>query len=522
MNVTTTETAMLILADLSGIQDYLFEVRDTGGKQARSLRFRSLYIQLIAEAIGVRLLRAATLNKDRLIFCAAGKIAIDGADIDAEQRKSLDREIREIGRWLRDKTHARLRLSVAIYEQPDVTMRERFDAAGRVLQRSRLRGWSGLVVSESGWRSSELLAASPPNTDEEAERDAELGRQVVQGGSTFLVMEQAGNGGVDVAGLSARFVSRQPTDGGALHVRDMAGVMRHVPTTEKNGEKEAVGFVELAKRSRGAAMLGVLKADADSLGAAITQCLTGARDLQPLQKLSGRLEDFFASDLDQQMRNDARWSKQLYTVFSGGDDLLLVGPWDIVLDFAGHLQQQFTQRFKDDQLTISAGVAIIKPKFPIRLAAQQADDLLDEAKSGTKDQCAALGGLWKWSDHERIIDAGKQLADWVDAGVIERGWLHTILELALLRRGEIPDAPQHEQVMATARLAYHVARNWPKLDARNNDPIRQEKLHQARVWINDVLESFDDAPDQAIGRVRFLPFIVRYIMLATRSTSDKE
>ncbi|MFA7237274.1 MAG: hypothetical protein WC058_10455 [Phycisphaeraceae bacterium] len=188
---------------------------------------------------------------------------------------------------------------------------------------------------------------------------------------------------------------------------------------------------------------------------------------------------------------------------------LLVGPWDIVLDFAGHLRQQFTERFQAEQLTISAGVAIIKPRFPIRLAAQQAEDLLDQAKSGTKNQCAALGGLWQWPDHNRIIDDGKQLADWVNDDVIERGWLHTLLKLALLRRGEIPNTPQHEQVMATARLAYHVERNWPK-----SGP--------AREWINAVLDDFDIDPAQARGRVKHLPTIIRYAMLATRSQGDLE
>jgi hypothetical protein len=41
---------MLVIADISGIQDFLFDVQDEGGGQAASLRFRSLRIQLIAEA----------------------------------------------------------------------------------------------------------------------------------------------------------------------------------------------------------------------------------------------------------------------------------------------------------------------------------------------------------------------------------------------------------------------------------------------------------------------------------------
>ncbi|MFA7236696.1 MAG: hypothetical protein WC058_07520 [Phycisphaeraceae bacterium] len=310
---------MLLITDLSGIQDYLFVVRETGGKQAKSLRFRSLYIQLIADAVGVRLLHATDLNESRLISCAAGKIVIDGTGLSDDKIADARKEICEIECWLRDKTHARLRLSAAIRQESDRSIREQYDAANQTLQSEKLRSWSNVAGGPSGWRADDLIAATPPDAEEEAKRDAELGRQVVQSNHRFVVLDPAGGQGADVAGLTARFVADEPTSGNdSCNLNRLA---RHIPTDARG---EPIEFVNLAKQSRGAAMLGVLKADADSLGAAIGRCLDKATDLQPLRDLSNRLEKFFASDLDQQMCNDPRWSK-LYTVFSGGDDLLLVG-----------------------------------------------------------------------------------------------------------------------------------------------------------------------------------------------------
>ncbi len=54
---------MLILGDISGIQDFLFDVREPGGKQAAMLRFRSLRLQLVVEAIARRVLPAMQLTK---------------------------------------------------------------------------------------------------------------------------------------------------------------------------------------------------------------------------------------------------------------------------------------------------------------------------------------------------------------------------------------------------------------------------------------------------------------------------
>lgn len=75
---------MLILASLSGIQDFLFDVRESGGGQARSLRNHSFRIQLITECVTLRLLEAAGLPYARLVSGAAGKACIDAEGLSLE------------------------------------------------------------------------------------------------------------------------------------------------------------------------------------------------------------------------------------------------------------------------------------------------------------------------------------------------------------------------------------------------------------------------------------------------------
>ena len=45
---------MLIAGDISGVQEYLFNVASEGGGQARRLRARSFSIQAVAEAARTR------------------------------------------------------------------------------------------------------------------------------------------------------------------------------------------------------------------------------------------------------------------------------------------------------------------------------------------------------------------------------------------------------------------------------------------------------------------------------------
>ncbi|HRP61801.1 MAG TPA: hypothetical protein PK400_00745, partial [Phycisphaerales bacterium] len=351
---------MLIVADLSGIQEYLFQVREVGGKQARSLRFRSFFIQLVSEAIAIRLLHATGLQEKHIIISAAGKIAIDGSGLTRETLSHVHDEARTIELWLRDNTHARLRVNIICHDGRDASMPEQYLAAGHALRNSKLRGWSRIAASSDGWQSSALLATAPPDPDAEADRDAVLGRQLAQSSNRYIVFENSKTSHLtgenwDVAGLRARFMQHAPTTDTGHYARQLDRLARHVP--RDNGE--AIEFVDLAKRSRGAPMLAVLKADVDSLGQAITERLRNAANLEPLRNISNRLDNFFAHKLDRLMASDPQW-KLLYTVFSGGDDLLLVGPWNTALDFAGHLHAQFMEQFRNDGLTLSAGVAIVK------------------------------------------------------------------------------------------------------------------------------------------------------------------
>jgi len=543
---------MLILASLSGIQDFLFDVRESGGRQARSLRNRSFRVQLLAECVALRLLEAAALPYDRLLFSAAGNVCIDAGQLAPDRVATLRSAAADIQQRLLRETHGRLRLSIA-FEQSAGTFADRFERARLALTAAKLRPLAPLAGGASGvWGGDALCVRQVWDADAEADRDADLGRRLVN--AHWLTIRRSNGtpdaGASDTLGYRVSLEAGEPAAAGDLvscsnlneplspppsidrkffHPRRLA---RHVPR-DRHGQP--IEFLDLAARSRGAPMLGVLKADADSLGEAVNQTLRQSADgAAALQQLSNALDRFFAETLEAEKQRDP-WNL-IYTVFSGGDDMLVVGPWNVMLDFAGHMRGLFNARFGQGAsdrpcpapLTISAGVAIIKPRYPVHLAAQQAEELLEQAKGsvspGTppKDQCAALGGVWKWQHHDAIISAGRQLADWVDAGVIQRGWLHTLLQLALLRRAKAgPEYADVHPAAATARLAYHVARNWPRRckEPRND---AQRAGNAARAWIDEILREFDQFDVTTHIQTIYLPAIVRYAMLATRSGESED
>jgi CRISPR-associated protein Csm1 len=538
---------MIVVGDLSGIQTYLFDVSDAGGGQARRLRARSFFLQVIPDLAAIRITREFGWGFESLRMAGAGKFLLEGpAPSDAHAR--LQRLDAELNTALFAEACGELRLSLG-WSDDSGSETDQYRQGRDMLQQAKARPWAPLAAPGEGWNPASLVLppldtpcalcghrrAEEEELDEAGEvvpvcrrckSDGEVGRSLPRG-RWLLIRDDSADGPTctfglrweitsdDIASVDSSVVAvanlRQPDQSPPdLPARRFwkRPLMCHIPT---DGEGAPVWFEHLAKQSRGDSLLGVLKADADSVGAALEETIQGSPTIKPLTFFSQQLDDFFARRLKSELDSNAAW-QPIYTVFGGGDDLLLVGPWDVMVDFAGRLNELFQLSLKRRglALTLSAGLALTKWKRPIKFAAAQAEELLEQAKRATasgeataKDQVAAFGQVWKWKHHAVIVGEGKQLARWVDDGVMPRGWLHTLLELATARIGETARNPDP---LATARLAHHVARNY-----RQGSEIRR--------WGDELGNDFDS---RERVETRYLPAIVRYALTATRNPSKED
>jgi CRISPR-associated protein Csm1 len=525
---------MIVLGDTSGIQNYVFDVAEEGGAQARRLRARSFFVQLLAETAALRVRRALDWGTETVLLCGAGKFMLRGSCA-GPAAGLLAAEQQAISDWLRKETRGELRLTLAWADaaESDLTA---YQTVQQELQRRKAQPWA--PAPGAPWADSRLildpldtpcnLCHHAPATEEEIDPDGVrrlvcrtcaknrvLGQMLPR--ARWLVIREAPqaadlamlNLGIDVVTNDSATIGP-----GTLAVANLKEpetcpswcpgdrfmqrrLMAHVPVGD---DGQPVWFTELAEQYRqGDPLLAVFKADADSLGIRFEHLLnTGG--LEAMQGLSDRLDDFFAARLRRELANrNGRWWP-IYTIFAGGDDLIMVGPWNVMVDFAGAMRQWFAEAFRDHGLTLSAGLELMKPKRPIKPAVERAELLLNEAKDSGKDRLAAFGQVWPWKDHEAIIGAARQLVEWATAGEIQRSWLHTLLELALARHGDKPEP------LATARLAYHVHRNW-------------KKGTPARRWADRLVNDFDDREQI---QVRYLPAIVRYALTATRTRGEED
>ncbi|NBT25161.1 MAG: type III-A CRISPR-associated protein Cas10/Csm1 [Actinobacteria bacterium] len=210
---------------------------------------------------------------------------------------------------------------------------------------------------------------------------------------------------------------------------------------------------ELAQAGAGVARLGFLRADVDNLGGVIQKGLRrgpGANDdggtLARRVALSQSLRLFFEGHLgticaprnpvakalreerdpgtasrigDKDDRTEKHPKDRLYLIYSGGDDLFLAGAWDAVAETAAEVADALGKYVGGNPaIHLSAGLAVVHDKYPVRQAAEDAGEALDDAKAlpaGTgadepaKNAIAAFGEVVPWAAFRNAQALGARL-----------------------------------------------------------------------------------------------------------------
>jgi CRISPR-associated protein Csm1 len=224
------------------------------------------------------------------------------------------------------------------------------------------------------------------------------------------------------------------------------------PGKEPTEKDEVLDFEDIAAMSKGVELLGVLKADVDYLGLLFGEGIE-PRSISRISTFSHSLDLFFSGWLHelchgmaQEWHRDERTDNPLrgkveglfYIVYSGGDDLLIIGPWDQTIDLAQRLYNDFREyTCQNSNITLSAGVLLVKPHFPIQRFAQLVSKRLDSSKmpdkkTMEKNKITVFRETVRWQDGEkgfdRLLDFGKQLAERVD-DEIPRTFVHFLLRV---------------------------------------------------------------------------------------------
>jgi CRISPR-associated protein Csm1 len=203
--------------------------------------------------------------------------------------------------------------------------------------------------------------------------------------------------------------------------------------------------------------------------------------LSRLVSLSSML-DFFFTEIVKDMAKD----KEIYSVFSGGDDLFLIGPWYKVLRFEGELRQKFKEyTCNNENLTISVGIEVVKPTLPVYTMAELGEGALKKAKD-TRNSTVVFGRRINYSKFSlgELLKVADELLDYLKESDDERkisiSFLYKALKLSQMANEETENV---KNLLWRAYLNYLVVRNVKSED------FASEVLKKFEQWISKYSEN---------------------------------
>ena len=192
---------------------------------------------------------------------------------------------------------------------------------------------------------------------------------------------------------------------------------------ELRNQQHFMTFEDYAQNTK----LGILRMDVDGLG---KRFIEGFNSIKEYKTFSKRLVDFFEKETAK-IQQEPAFRDYLNIIYAGGDDLFIVGRWDKIIDFAERIHKEVEITFGRDGITISGGMAIVDPKFPIAKAAEMAGDAEDAAKQfhdGEKNAFCFLGKTVSWKEEFDYVKSFKQqFVSLIENYGLSKGILHKLM-----------------------------------------------------------------------------------------------
>lgn len=227
----------------------------------------------------------------------------------------------------------------------------------------------------------------------------------------------------------------------------------------------------------GISALMTLKGDVDNLGI-IFQRGISAPSFAKMAALSRQMNAFFSIWLPYLCQKEF---PNTYTVFAGGDDFFLIGPWRSTMKLAQRMQVEFKRYVGENpDVHFSAGLSITKPGLPINYLADMAETALDKAKCHNSDKqgklpknavtCFSYSADWvAFSD---LLKCTEQLDAMRNQFGLSTSYLYGLLHLVSLAE----DRSKPENAIWHSRFAYRTRRmleTWRRNGNKLEEPERK-------------------------------------------------
>jgi len=491
------KSILLYSMDFSGIQSFIY---GQYGKEdvLKNLRSRSFYLEILMENIIDELLDKLGLSVANLLYAGGGHAYFILAN--TERTKTLLAEFdADIKAWMQNTFGIDLYIGSGYCEcscndlqnKPDGSYSNCFRVVSGAVSQNKLRRYGASQIKAlnkgkktDGERECKICHSSY-NLNENGvcslcDGFAQLSRDILNR-EIFTVVSDKEKGilpiyrngylsggnikrkdGEEYLNTNKKILIRAYSKNGVYKGKD------YVKTIYVGDYHNADTLENLVKDGVGIKRLGVLRGDIDNLGKAFVGGFE--KNKQTLSKsaaFSRKLTQFFKYDINNILRNPVykipfsdgeaeNTDRKIAIIYSGGDDVFVVGAWKDIIEFGVDLYNNLKE-YTQGTLTVSAGLGIYMPKYPISYMSEKTGELEDYSKKLEGKNAITLfdkNNSYHWDEFiDRVMGEKFATISEFFSTVEDKGksLLYNLLELFRNRNNKIN----------IARMAYTLARMEP-------------------------------------------------------------
>ncbi|MBE0426421.1 MAG: type III-A CRISPR-associated protein Cas10/Csm1 [Nitrospirae bacterium] len=248
--------------------------------------------------------------------------------------------------------------------------------------------------------------------------------------------------------------------------------------------------LETKRKYTGIEALGVMKSDIDNLGL-LFACGIKQNNLSKMATLSRQTNHYFSIYLPYVLSIKEEF-RDIYTVFAGGDDLFLIGPWNRIIDFASDINQSFREYVCDNShVSISTGICINKPDEPVRTVSEKAEYAVKKSKANRRDSITIFDEAIKWKEFGELRGIKSVIESWLSKSYINNAMLFRMnhflnmakQEKALLAGKRAIDFDEMECLKWKSMFKYNLARNIGKGLKGDEKEKAIREVEKAADWL---------------------------------------
>lgn len=419
----------LLLGDLSGIQNFIYTIDSRGA--LKILRSRSFYLELLTKSIAHEICENLDLSSANVLYSGGGNFLLllpDNEDLKLDDK--IDSYYEAVNTFFLDNFQGNIHLAMAdvrINSGDFSNIKAKWKELHTNLDGQKKRKFKGILQKYSEPTEADLRECQICHADEKGKtilKEKEIGLTCVFCNTLFefgkklitlneisanpaksnkyaelivpsIKKDQVWYFSESSDKTSRRFRINQIPDDDAF----MMFYCNYV-TMKDDQSGDIADFEDLADKTIGADLIGTLAMDVDNMGKVFSHgIITDANESDYLilvPTLSRNLDYFFKYALkhicekpefqacDKIGNFQTKPKRDVSVIYSGGDDLLLTGAWNDVVEVAYDIHENFESfTCKNSDMGLSGGIYISQPKFPFYISVQKAQEAEKKAKGNS-------------------------------------------------------------------------------------------------------------------------------------------